>query len=590
MQPNQFYQEQINAALIKLAKVKRLALTVSLARLGVFLLILFLAYTFSDSSLILGITVVIGFALFLFLVSLYTNLKQERIYFEFLIDLNKKELEALAGIFGAFNEGKEYKHHEHSFSEDMDLFGKGSMFQSINRSATVNGEKKLAELLGSNHIEFIEDKQKAINELAAKALWRQNFRVNAALIETQVEPQRIVEWLKNFKKQMPSFAAALAFFFPLISLLFLLLASLSIIEWTLLLIPMMLGLLISGVFLMKVNRINEMASRLASTFQQYSKLLSAVEEEKFESEWLIQQQKKTETEHKKASLIFAEFGKDLNSLDQRKNIFFALFANGFALWDLRFSVKIERWILTNEKMVESCFDGITFFDAYGSLANYAFNHPDFNYPNIVTDQKSTIASTHLGHPLLQKEKRISNNFEINKDEFFIITGANMAGKSTFLRTVGISIVMANCGLPVCASIFSYSPIKLISSMRSSDALHDDESYFFAELKRLKFIVDEIDLDRYFIILDEILKGTNSKDKEEGSKKFVQRLVNSKSTGIIATHDLSLCQLENELSQIKNHYFDAEIVNNELHFDYTFKNGICKNMNASFLLKKLGIIE
>jgi len=590
MQPIQFYQEQINAALIKLAKVKKLALTVSLGRLCVFLLTTFLAYTFGDSSLILGITLIIGFALFLFLVALYTNLKQERTYFEFLIDLNKKERDGLAGNYTAFNDGKEYKQHEHSFSEDMDLFGKGSMFQSINRSATVNGEKKLAEFLGSNHLEFIEDKQKAIKELAAKALWRQNFRVNAALIETQVEPQRIVEWLKNFKKQMPGFAAALAFFFPLISLLFLLLASLSMIEWTLLLIPMMTGLLISGVFLMKVNRINEMASRLASTFQQYSKLLSAVEEEKFESDWLNQQQKKTETEHKKASVIFAEFGKDLNSLDQRKNIFFALFANGFALWDLRFSVKIERWILTNKKMVESCFDAITFFDAYGSFANYAFNHPDFNYPKIVTNQKSTIQSTNLGHPLLQKEKRISNNFEINKDEFFIITGANMAGKSTFLRTVGISIVMANCGLPVCASTFIYSPIKLISSMRSSDSLQDDESYFFAELKRLKFIVDEIEHDRYFIILDEILKGTNSKDKEEGSKKFVQRLVNSNSTGIIATHDLSLCQLETELSQIKNHYFDAEIVNNELHFDYTCKNGICKNMNASFLLKKMGIIQ
>ena len=169
----------------------------------------------------------------------------------------------------------------------------------------------------------------------------------------------------------------------------------------------------------------------------------------------------------------------------------------------------------------------------------------------------------------------------------------MAGKSTFLRTVSISIVMANVGLPVCAESFDYTPIKLITSMRTTDSLTDDESYFFSELKRLKFIVDTIDPltsnEKYFIILDEILKGTNSTDKAIGSKKFVTKLVASNSTGIIATHDLSLCEIEKDLTQIKNYYFDAEIINNELHFDYKLKDGICKNMNASFLLKKMEIV-
>jgi len=590
MHPNQFYQQQINETLVKLTRVKRVALMVSLSRLAVFVLTVTIAYCAWSSSLVLGITILVGFAFFLFLVSLYTNLKHQRTYFELLIQLNKNELEGLNGNFSAFNSGKDYKNSLHAFSEDMDLFGKGSIFQSINRSATVSGEQKLAQVLSSNDPEFIFEKQNAIRELSEKPLWRQGFRVNAGLIEVQSEPQKIIDWLRNYKSKIPAFASILSVAFPFVSLAFLLLASFSVIEWTLLLIPMMTGLLISGVFLMKVNRINEMASRLSSTFQQYSKLLSAIEEEKFTSEWLNEQQNKTRSDHKKASLIFAEFGKNLNSLDQRKNIFFALFANGFALWDLKYSVKIEKWILTNEKMVESCFDAITFFDAYSSFANYAFNHPEYIYPNVEAKNSLTIKAADLGHPLLQKEKRVTNNFEIKTDEFFIITGANMAGKSTFLRTVGISIVMANCGLPVCAATFNYSPIKLISSMRSSDSLQDDESYFFAELKRLRYIVDEIASARYFIILDEILKGTNSKDKEEGSKKFVQRLVQSNSTGIIATHDLSLCQLERELAQIKNHYFDAEIVNDELHFDYTFKNGICKNMNASFLLKKMGIIN
>ena len=166
----------------------------------------------------------------------------------------------------------------------------------------------------------------------------------------------------------------------------------------------------------------------------------------------------------------------------------------------------------------------------------------------------------------------------------------MAGKSTFLRTVSLQVVMANIGLPICAKEAAYNPIKLITSMRTTDSLTDDESYFFSELKRLKFIVDQIQTDRYFIVLDEILKGTNSTDKAKGSRKFVEKLVGSKSTGIIATHDLSLCEVAKELPQIENHYFDAEIIDNELHFDYKFKEGICQNMNASFLLKKMEIVD
>ena len=195
----------------------------------------------------------------------------------------------------------------------------------------------------------------------------------------------------------------------------------------------------------------------------------------------------------------------------------------------------------------------------------------------------------MGHPLLDASKRIDNDFIIDNEHFFIITGANMAGKSTFLRSISLAIVMSNTGLPICAKKVIYNPTKLITSMRTSDSLSDDESYFYAELKRLKFIVNEIKTENYFIILDEILKGTNSKDKAIGSKKFVEKLNKSQSTGIIATHDVSLCDLATEYSTIKNYYFDAEIIDDELHFDYKMKNGVCKNMNASFLLNKMEII-
>lgn len=165
----------------------------------------------------------------------------------------------------------------------------------------------------------------------------------------------------------------------------------------------------------------------------------------------------------------------------------------------------------------------------------------------------------------------------------------MAGKSTFLRTISLHIVMANAGLPVCAKTSEYNPVKLVTSMRTSDSLTDDSSYFFSELTRLKFIVDAIKKEPYFIILDEILKGTNSTDKAIGSRKFVEKLVDGNATGIIATHDLSLCEIEKELSDVQNYYFDAQIVNDELFFDYKLKQGVCQNMNASFLLKKMEIV-
>ena len=177
---------------------------------------------------------------------------------------------------------------------------------------------------------------------------------------------------------------------------------------------------------------------------------------------------------------------------------------------------------------------------------------------------------------------------MSSEEFFIVTGANMAGKSTFLRTVSFYIVMANTGLPVCAVDSFYTPIKLITSMRTSDSLAENSSYFFAELTRLQFIIKHLEKDSYLVILDEILKGTNSVDKAAGSKKLIEKLVEMDVSGIIATHDLSLCEISDTLEEVKNYFFETEIKNNELHFDYFLKEGICKNMNASFLLKKMDI--
>ncbi len=597
--PKSFYQTQKQNFEQELSKIKKQLLTSSLLRLLVFGLIAFGIYYFFGNSKIIMPIIFGGITVFLFLISKHTNLVHKKQKLQALIHINKTEIDVINNDKSALDFGSEYQNSAHEFSYDIDLFGNNSFFQYINRTATKSGKDKLAETLTENKITNIETKQKALKELSEKPKWRQNFSATASLVHVETNADAILKWLTNYKSFSPKLLAFLPSIFFVISVSLFVLNYFAYLPFKAIIIWFFIGLAISGIYLKKVTSLYREANKAKDTFKQYHQLLFQIETETFTSELLLKKQNLIKTKTTKASEIFMEFSKALDALDQRNNMIFGIFGNAFALWDYKQTYKIEKWINTYKDEVENWFKVIAFFDAQNSLANYVFNHPKHVFPTINKDNL-TIESKKLGHPLLGKNKRIDNDFSIKNDEFFIITGANMAGKSTFLRTVSLSIVMANIGLPVCAKSFNYSPIKLITSMRTSDSLSEDESYFFSELKRLKYIVDAIsektssltedqDENKYFIILDEILKGTNSHDKAIGSRKFVEKLVNSNATGIIATHDLSLCEITKTLKEVKNYYFDAEIINDELHFDYTFKKGICQNMNASFLLRKMEIV-
>ena len=586
--PLNFYQTQKQNFEQELSVIKKQLLTSSMLRLLVFGLIAFGIYSFFGNSKILMPIILGGIAIFLFLVSKHTNLVHKKQKLQALVHINKTEIDVINGDKSALVNGEEFLNSEHEFSYDIDLFGRNSFFQYLNRTATKSGKEKLANLLSKNDIENINNKQNAQKELAEKPKWRQDFSATASLVHVETKSVTIVNWLQNYQSFLPKFIAFLPSIFFLLLVSLFVLNYLAIVPFSYIIIWFFIGLGVSGIYLKKVTSLYREANKAKDTFKQYHQLLLQIESEKFTSNLLTEKQNLIKKESKKASLIFAEFSKALDALDQRNNMLFGIFGNGFALWDLKQCYKIEKWIGNYHSKVENWFDVIAFFDAQNSLANYVFNHPKHVFPTI-NDTNFTIEAKELGHPLLDKSKRIDNDLSIASNEFFIITGANMAGKSTFLRTVSLSIVMSNVGLPVCAKTINYSPIKLITSMRTSDSLSDDESYFFSELKRLKYIVEEIKTNKYFIILDEILKGTNSHDKAIGSRKFVEKLVASNATGIIATHDLSLCEITKELKEVKNYYFDAEIINDELYFDYTFKKGICQNMNASFLLKKMKIV-
>jgi cell fate (sporulation/competence/biofilm development) regulator YlbF (YheA/YmcA/DUF963 family) len=571
------------AAVLKSQSVK-----LSVFRFAVFLTTCFLVYyTFGNYPLVF-IIAFLGTLLFMFVVSKHASLQLKRNIIEEKIIINKTEIRVLNRDFQHLETGVEFIDTAHYYSNDIDLFGKGSFFQYLNRTNTNDGRAALSNALTENKITDILEKQHALKELSEKVVWRQHFAALASLISVKNNSKSIVNWIANYGSLLPKNSAKIQALFSIISLVLIGLISFGIISFTYVVIWFFIGLFITGRFVKKTDNLYTETGKVRDTFRQYHQLLNEIENTEFNSKILKEKQQVIASEDKKAGTIFKEFVRILDAFDQRNNIVIAVFGNGLFLYEVYNVDRVEKWISKYKHTVNKWFEVVAFFDAENSLANFYFNHPEFVTPEI-TSEKGAIQSVNLGHPLLKVDKRIDNDFGIKKEEFFIITGANMAGKSTFLRTVSLAVVMANTGLPVCATSFKYAPIKLITSMRTTDSLSEEASYFYSELKRLKFIVDQIELEDYFIILDEILKGTNSKDKAMGSKKFVEKLSKSKSTGIIATHDVSLCELENEFLAIKNYYFDAEIIANELYFDYTLTAGVCKNMNASFLLEKMEII-
>jgi ABC-type multidrug transport system fused ATPase/permease subunit len=584
-----FYQSQIKKYTESLAQVKNQLAVSSTIRLVVFVLVFLAIYLlFGNIKLVFG-AVLIGIIAFLFLVSRHTNLQQKRNKIKALKKINETEVKVLNRDFYELPEGSEFKDSAHYFSQDVDLFGIGSFYQYCNRTALKQGSETLARLFTENAIENIVHKQEAIQELSKTPEWCQEFSAIASLTKTQTTTAAIQKWLENYSSFVPEVIKYLPLVFSVVSIVLFALYFAGIIPGFILILVLILGFTISGFFTKKITKLGAESSKAQSTFEQYNRLLQIIEQTEFKSTLLNEKKELIVKAGGKTSVILKYFSKLLGNLDQNNNVFYLIFGNGYFLRGLATSYQIEQWISKHGSSAKSWFDVIAFFDAYISLGTFAFNHPKYAFP-VLSNDAIIVKSKDVGHPLLDSRKSVLNDFQIDSEQFFIITGANMAGKSTFLRTVSLQIVMANMGLPVCASHVEYNPIKLITSMRTTDSLTDDESYFFSELKRLKFIVDEIQKDRYFIVLDEILKGTNSTDKAKGSRKFVEKLVGSKSTGIIATHDLSLCEVAKELPQIENHYFDAEIIDNELHFDYKFKEGICQNMNASFLLKKMQIVD
>jgi len=561
---------------------------ISNLRIGIALVtILFIYLGYSHTVLLYLIPLLI--IAFFILVQRHGNAFDEKVHLENLVKINANETALIKGDVTVNASGAEFSDALHPYSHDLDLFGEGSLFQYANRCNTLGGKKKFATCLTSplSSVEEIERQQEAIQELTSQIDFRQHVQAGGMEIpELPSDRKQLQQWV-----QRPSFlygkkiyrwillivplltvaAIVTAFFLPVAKSIALVLA---LFQWAFL-----------GFHIKRVNAFHSYISQKKNVLEKYARLLALLERTAFKSAKL----KKLHENAQEAGSSVKALSSLVNALDARMNSMMNLFVNSLLLYDMQCVYRLERWKEKHAQKLEPWLEAVTETEVLGSWATFAFNHPAFTFARI--DTTLALSARNLGHPMI-RQGCVVNDVLIGHDQRIqIITGANMAGKSTFLRSIGVNLVLALTGAPVCAKDFQCSLIHLRTGMRATDSLKDHQSYFYAELNRLKSIMDELKLNKpLLVLLDEILKGTNSTDKLSGSIALVKQLLPHPCLALIATHDLALGELEHQHPEaVRNFCFEANIEQGQLSFDYKLKSGLAQKMNATFLMKKMGII-
>lgn len=586
------YTNIINKYQSRSGGLKKTIFQTGTARLIIFIACCIATYYYWGQTVIVLSNIGIGLVAFLALMQYHNSLYRKKNYSDKQIMNAENELKGLDYDFSAFDNGEDKIDAEHSFSLDLDIFGKRSFFQSLNRSVTSFGKDKLADSL-IHPFENKEDillQQGAIRELSNKPELLAHFRAVGQM--TEMDKLKTQDFSQSFAKP-PLLAQSMLwksmlYIVPSIHIIAATLIYLDIIPGGIYTIIYILTLIISGIPLGKVAQIMNTFDNKSKVLDTYSELMTIIEKESFDSPQLKSLQAEL-SGTASASKVIKQLQSYYNNLEVSKTFPVFLFFNPYLVWAVRYAIKIENWTLSYKNDIGKWFNALAKFDALVSFSTFAFNHPDYTYPTPA--DRFVFEGQALGHPMIHRDICVRNDVQISKSPFFlVITGANMAGKSTYLRTIGINHTLACAGAPVCAEQLTFYPGRLVTNLRTADSLADNESYFFAELKRLKMIIDRLQSgEELFIILDEILKGTNSEDKQKGSLALMKQLIALNGNGIIATHDLVLGNLENEYpDNVKDYRFEADITNNNLTFSYKIREGVAQNMNACFLMKKMGI--
>ncbi|MNX81864.1 DNA mismatch repair protein MutS [compost metagenome] len=567
----------------------------SISILRLLTVVFFLAsvyYYIKNSEAIFIALSLLFFGLFIVLMRIHSKLSFQKQIKQALLEINENETTYLERKKIPFENGQEFNDFHHPYAYDLDIFGEHSLFQNLNRTATYIGKKTLAkQLLTLLPNEEIVRNHQAVNELSQKLDWRQEFLALAKISkDTASSYETLLQWSKFNSTPLSKVNVFLSFLAPILFLGVFIgyLVTSNTLFLTFLTYLFVFNLAFLGRFLKRIQIEIANSSDIDKIISQYGLLMQKIEEESFQSQKLIDLQQKLTFKKENASVHLKQLAGLFSNMDSIGNFVTGIVFNGTFLFNVHVLKALIQWKKEHAEALEDWMEVIGEFEMLNSLANLSYNNPDFVYP--VLNSNFEIDFTDLSHPLLNPETRVGNAVSFHPQSFMILTGSNMSGKSTFLRSLGINMVLSGIGSPVCASKANVHPLPVLVSMRLSDSLSDSESYFFAEIKRLKQIMDELADRPAFVLLDEILRGTNSDDKRNGTIEVVKKIIAQKAIGGIATHDIEVCLTTNEYPNLlTNKCFEVEIQNNDLHFDYKLRDGICQNRSATFLMKKMGVI-
>jgi hypothetical protein len=589
----EIFQNRVQQFGEEIVKLKSRSNLISFLRIVTFLAFVISVIVFLNLKLL--IPIVAGFLAFIFafgfLVKWHNRIRSSLRLAEKLVKINSEEILRLKFEFAGFPEWHEFSDEKHPYSGDLDLYGKNSLFQLINRAGTTVGIQRLRAWLEQPAAKTtIETRQIAVKELAPMVDWRQKLQAHGKKKNTKNPHENgFITWLHgNDKIRNSRLNRFLPYLISSLTMLLLAGAISGIVAWSFLLLPFVL----TGIFLLRIadysKQTYEMTISGVELLQSVEQILILIENQKFSHDYLLGLKATLFERHLPASAKILKLRKILDLLNLRGNQMYHIF-NGIFLLDFILLMKAENWRKKYKHEISKWFDTIAEFEALSSIAAFAFANETYVYPEI-NPEGMTFSAQGLGHPLIPESKRVCNDFEINdRGSIVIVTGSNMAGKSTFLRTVGINAVLAFCGAPVCAEKFTLSCFQVFTSMRTKDNLEENISSFYAELLRLKMLLESINEQRPILfLLDEILKGTNSADRHTGAESLAIQLSKMNAFGLISTHDLQLGELHIEGQKLTNFNFSSSINGEEIVFDYKLRHGICESTNASQLMAKIGI--
>lgn len=592
-QPISFFENKVKELSVELASLTEKHKKLSFIRILLFLLVSTLIVYFANQKQMdaLVVALFVGTIVFILLIRLHNSVSFHKSHTGFLLQINKEEIHRLQANTSSINDGMQFFDKDHFYAPDLDLFGSNSLFQFISRSRVPHAQSLLTSwLLNPSNKDIILSRQEAIKELTPESTWRQSFTAYGMMSEESIEEtEALLEWLDS-KDSLPNllFWKIASILMPVISLILIGMIIFSDTSFRVLFIPILINLGLLGATFNRLQMLMKGFEYASKSLKSYKFLIQSIEEKDFESS-MLQKAKKSITGEHKASKAISALGGILHQLHNRINVLYIPFNIVFAL-DLYWLTKAEKWKATYGTKVNGWFQAVYHIDALSDMAAFAFANPSYSFPEI-SEQPCHVSVEEMGHPMIHPDKRISNNFHLSsKGQLGLVTGSNMSGKSTFLRTLGVNLVLAQTGAPVCAKTMSCSITQVFTSMRTQDNLEESISSFYAELARIKKLLDTInDETPIFYLLDEILKGTNSDDRHKGAIALIQQLTSKNAIGLISTHDLSLSKLESENEKVHNYSFNSEIIDDDIVFNYQLTLGPCKSFNASKLMEKMGII-